>query len=330
MTSNNDDDIENILMKNKPNLSRGSIKTYMASYRKIKKESGIKMDTPKEIYENYKELLEWMMKNFNSNIRKTKIAVLVNLINDKSENEHRDEALVAFRTQMASDSTEDDLRISKQELTDTQKKNLISQNEVIKIFNELKSQAAPLFKLSSLNKNQFNLLQSYVLLSLYCLIPPRRSTDYTFFKIRNFDDSPQSLDNFMFNFNRSKKKPSSFVFNSYKNSNKMGRQIIEIPKTLEKIILEWSRFNKSDFLLVNGLGKQIAPSKITLWLNTIFGKSISSSMLRHIFLSEKFGGVNLEDLKKTANMMGQSDINTTLSYVQKDANKIIDENSKEK
>ena len=121
----------------------------------------------------------------------------------------------------------------------------------MKIYNQLKAEATPLLKLQHLSKNQFNLLQSYVLLSLYVLIAPRRSLDYTMFKIRNFDTSPNTLDNYMFNFNRSKKKPSSFIFNSYKNANRMGRQIIEIPKSLEKIINEWSKFNKSDDLLVN-------------------------------------------------------------------------------
>jgi hypothetical protein len=92
----------------------------------------------------------------------------------------------------------------------------------------------PLLKINTLNKAQFNLLQSFILLSLYVLIPPRRSTDYTAFKIRNFDTSPQSTDNYMINLNRSKKKNSSFIFNTYKNSHKMGRQIIPISKNFRK------------------------------------------------------------------------------------------------
>jgi hypothetical protein len=221
----------------------------------------------------------------------------------------------------------DDKEIN-QELTEKQKKNLISQEDVMKIYNQLKAEATPLLKLQHLSKNQFNLLQSYVLLSLYVLIAPRRSLDYTMFKIRNFDTSPQSSDNYMFNFNRSKKKPSSFVFNSYKNANRMGRQIIEIPKSLEKIINEWSKYNKSDYLLVNNNGNPISPSKIAYWLNQIFGKSISSSMLRHIFLSDKFGGVDLKELESTAEAMGQSNIKRTLKYVQKDSDKVIAENEK--
>jgi hypothetical protein len=327
--THSDENIKEIILTNRPKLSHGSINTYMASYRKIKSQSDINVDTPKDIVDNHKELLEWMRETMTPNIRKSKIACLVIIIDDKKDgDENKDIALKAFRNQMTDDGkTVDDKEIN-QELSERQKKNLISQKEVADIYSQLKSQATPLFKLSQLNKNQFNLLQSYVLLSLYVLIAPRRSTDYTAFKIRNFDSSPQSVDNYMFNFNRSKKKPSSFIFNTYKNANRMGRQIIEIPKSLEKIINEWSKFNKSDYLLVNNSGNPIAPSKITYWLNQIFGKSISTSMLRHIFLSDKFGGINLKELESTAEAMGQSDISRTLKYVQKDADKVIAENEK--
>jgi hypothetical protein len=317
--SNNDDYIKELIIKNRPKLSQGSINTYMASYRKIKKSSNINVETANDIVDNYQDLLSWMKDTMTPNVRKSKLACLTIIIDDKTnENEEKkNKALQEFRKQMSIDGEIVDKQDSNQELTERQRKNYISQEEVLKIYNELKSQATPLFKIDRLNKNQFNLLQSYVLLSLYTHIAPRRSTDYTAFKIRNFNTSPQSTDNYMFNFNRSKKKPSSFVFNTYKNANRMGRQIIEIPKSLEKIINEWSRFNKSDYLLVNNSGNPITPSKITLWLNQIFGKSISSSMLRHIFLSEKFGDVNLNDLQNTAREMGQSDITQTLKYVQK-------------
>lgn len=329
-TMSNDEKIKEIILKNRPKLSMGSMNTYMASYRKIRKDSGVSVDTEKDIIDNYEKILKYMNDTMTPNIRKSKIASLVIIIDDKKDGDkEKDIALEAFRKQMSVDGTVVNKKYDSQELSDKQKKNFIPLEEVRKIYNELKSQAIPLFKFNNLNKAQFNLLQSYVLLSLYMLIPPRRSTDYAFpFKIRNFDSSPQSVDNYMFNFNRSKKKPASFVFNTYKNSNRMGRQIIDIPKPLEKIITEWSKFNKSDYLLVNNAGNNVAPSKITLWLNQIFNKQISSSMLRHIFLSDKYANVNLQDLKDTAESMGQSDITTALRYVQKNSDQVVEENQK--
>jgi hypothetical protein len=41
-------------------------------------------------------------------------------------------------------------------------------------------------------------------------------------------------------------------------------------------------------------------------------------MLRHIYLTEKFGHVNLEDIEDTTEMMGNSKIDRTLKYVSKE------------
>lgn len=328
-----DNTLENIrqaIKANKPNLSASTIQTYLSSFRKVRRESKIELKSVKDIIDKHKEILEHLQED-TPGARKSKLACLVTILNDpeKKDEEDRAEALKAYRAQMLVDSKIVNEKYDKQELTERQQKNLIDQKEVLKIYERLKAQAQPLFKFDILNKQQFNILQSYVLLSLYVLIPPRRSTDYTFFKIRNYSTEPGTEDNYMFNFNRNKKKNSSFVFNTYKNANRLGRQIIDIPKNLEKIITEWSKFNKSDYLLVNSLGKQVSPSKITLWLNNIFDKSISSSMLRHIFLSDKFGKINLSDLKKTANDMGQGDINTTLAYVEKNSENIVKQNKEE-
>jgi hypothetical protein len=203
---------------------------------------------------------------------------------------------------------------TKQELTEKQKENFLPQDEIINIYEVLKEQATPLFKLNQLNKKQFETMQLYVLLSLYILIPPRRTMDYTHFKIRSINPE---VDNF-FLAPKKKKELGSFVFNQYKNSNKLGAQIIErIPKELEKIIEKWKQFNKSDYLLVNSVGKQVAGSRIAVMLNDLFGKKISTSMLRHIYLTNKFGNINLKDLKDTAENMGSSGIERMLKYVDK-------------
>jgi site-specific recombinase XerD len=81
----------------------------------------------------------------------------------------------------------------------------------------------------------------------------------------------------------------------------------------------WKTFNKADYLLINNQGKPVSQSKIASWLNDIFGgRQISTSMLRHIFLTNKYKDVDLQDLTDTANAMGQTDIRRTLKYVNKD------------
>lgn len=309
-----------IIKKNRPQLSMGSIRTYMSSIRRIQKDCDCSVESVEDIIKHKDEIVKTLGEKMSPMIRKTKISGLIVILDDKDieHDDDRKDALEYYRKVMASDADIVSKREEEQELTDTQKDNVISQGEVMKIYNQVKSQATPLLKLEKLNKTQFQLLQTYVLLSLYTLIPPRRSTDYTAFKIRNFDDSQASKDNYMTNFNKNKKKGfSSFVFNTYKNSTRIGRQIIEIPKTLERVIDVWKQFNKSDWLLVNSVGNPVSQTKIVYWLNEIFGKNISSSLLRHIFLTSKYSNVNLKELKNDTEMMGNTEIERSLKYVQK-------------
>ena len=312
-----------IIKKNRPRLSTGSIRTYMASIRRIQKDCDCSVETVDDIIKNKDEIVKTLGDKMTPMIRKTKISGLIVILDDKDieHDDARKDALEYYRKVMASDADIVSKREEEQELTETQKENLISQDDVMKVFNQIRAQALPLLKLEKLNKAQFELLQSYVLLSLYTMIPPRRSTDYTAFKIRNFDDSQTSKDNYMTNFNKNKRKGlSSFVFNTYKNSTRLGRQVIEIPKTLEKVIEIWKQFNKSDWLLVNSHGNPVTQTKIVYWLNEIFGKNISSSLLRHIFLTSKYSNVNLRELKNDTEMMGNSEIERSLIYVQKPDN----------
>ena len=123
----------------------------------------------------------------------------------------------------------------------------------------------------------------------------------------------------MTNFNRNKKKGlSSFVFNSYKNSKRLGRQVMnDIPKSLEKIINQWMEFNKSDYLLVNLKGEKVDHSRMNQWFNNIFEKNIGTSMLRHIYATNLLGDVDLSKLKAVSESMGHESIQTTLEYAMK-------------
>jgi hypothetical protein len=73
---------------------------------------------------------------------------------------------------------------------------------------------------------------------------------------------------------------------------------------LLKIYWKWSPNTK--YLLVNVEGKPLDRSnQITRRLNSLFGKKISSSMLRNIFLTEKFA-TPMAELKEATKAMGTS------------------------
>lgn len=334
-SKNDNQHLKDIIVKNRPLLAKNTINTYMASIRKIQQICDCDAESIEGLIKNRKKIIDSLGEVQTPMVRKSKISVIIAILDDK-HNEHSEElaeALKEYRKVMTEDANKVNKREISQELSDKQKDNLISQEEVTKVYNDLKAEATPLLKKQILNRSQFETLQKYVLLSMYVLIAPRRSMDYASFKIRNFDETADSTDNYMVNYSKNKKKGNaSFVFNTYKNSKRLGRQTVDnVPKPLEKLIDTWKLFNKSDYLLVNSQGNPISQSRIAVLLNDIFGgKNISTSMLRHIYLSDKFKDVNLQELEETANNMGQKDIRRTLKYVDKNYDEIVKKNGEEK
>jgi hypothetical protein len=303
------------IKKNRPNLSNSSIKTYISSINAISNNIKKELTTPKSLVENYKLILE-SMADFKPNPRKTKIAAIISVIDDK-HNEHSKEiteALDAYRKQMFDDADVIAEKDKKQKMSINQELNFITWDEVMEIYEEVKAIALPYLKLKRITDKQFFAIQNYILLSLYVLIPPRRSLDYVDFKLRNIDTE---RDNYMVRSGKTANSKAEFVFNSYKNASRLGRQTITIPKDLANLIEKWGKINSGEWLLTTIDFKPITQTRVTSMLNKIFKKKISTSMLRHIYLTKHFGNVDLESLEEVTREMGSKQISRTLAYVSK-------------
>jgi hypothetical protein len=304
--------LEETIKQNRPNISLSSVKTYLSNIKSISKAIDKPLKNAGDILQHHEEIFKYLLDQ-KLNVRKTKLSAFIVVLDKGKEknDESTEKVLNKFRKQITEDGAKNEERDTKQELTESQKENYIPWTEVLKIYQNLKTESESLFKLDRLTLNQFKKLQNYILLSLYVLIKPRRSLDYADFRIRNVTNE----DNHMII--KGRKRTAYFVFNKYKNSSRLGSQTIEIPNTLKVLINKWIEKNPYDWLLVNGKGNKITQSKISDMLNDIFGKRIGSSMLRHIYLTDKYGKVDLEELKETTQEMGNSDINRTLAYVSK-------------
>jgi len=265
----------------------------------------LSINTPQEAIQHYESILEFL-KDRPAMSRKTVLSALVVLC-DKVDG--AEQTVKSFRDLMLSDIQKVNDEYDEQKMNDKQLNAMMSMDEIMTRYNTLKNEVTPLFKLASLDKDQFQQVQLYVLLSCLLLIPPRRSLDYTEFKIRN----PDEHSNYMV---MEKKKPF-FRFHVYKTASKYGTQTIAIPPTLAKIIRDWTHLNTHDYLLVNHHGNKHTSSSIVPLLHGFFGKSISTSMLRHIFLSELHKDTpSLKLMKNIASDMGHS-VGVSLTYVKK-------------
>jgi integrase len=111
---------------------------------------------------------------------------------------------------------------------------------------------------------------------------------------------------------------NDFVFNAYKTSkNGSIQQRVPIPKTLKALLNKAIKVNKYDYLLVSTTGEKLSSIIITQRLNKLFGSKTSTSMLRHIYLSNVYKDVPaLKEMKELADNMGH-DVSTALQYVKK-------------
>ena len=92
------------------------------------------------------------------------------------------------------------------------------------------------------------------------------------------------------------------VLNKYKTAKKYEENKIDIPKDLEKILRFWIRVNGMGILFKSSTGKELSRNALSQLLikNTkkYMGKSISTTMLRKIYLSSKYGEVKKRNGKR--------------------------------
>ena len=300
-----------IIQKNRPHLAISSAKTYVSIIRNLSKQMNIDLSTPDKVINHTDDIVEHF-KDLEPKLRKTRLsALIVFLDNPKEVTEDALKTMDIFRKQMMKDGAQYSQELRLQEKTPKQEDGWMDWNDIIANYKNLEKEVSYFKTQTSLTKQQFKRVQMFVLLSCLLLIPPRRSTDYVMFKIRNEDINK---DNFM----ETKGRKSYFVFNTYKTAKKYGKETIEIPTALKNIINRWKLINKNDYLLVNSnMDKKINATQLNSMLYDYFNKPLSTSLIRHIFLSEKYKNVPaLQEMQKTADEMGHS-LTQALEYVKK-------------
>ena len=192
--------------------------------------------------------------------------------------------------------------------SDKQIKHWMSQEEVQAVWEKLKEEVEPLLKKKKLKEAETKLLQSYVILSLFVLQPPRRSLDYTQLIV-----VPEFNENLDKTYNYLSLRHKTFYFNNYKTSGTYHTQSKPIPEELFQIL---KKYRKTGLLLQNG-DKVLTSPQMTLILNKIFGKKVAVSMLRNIYLTSKYGDES-KSLAKDVSDMSTSVDTAMRNYIKKD------------
>jgi hypothetical protein len=283
------------IKEKRPNLGANSIKTYISSLTSINK----KMDGELTIewYDKHsKEIILFLDKsNSNSKTSKTILSAIYILTSNKEIHDKMIEL---------SDSVNKEYKTNKK--TEKQVDNWISSDKIKDIYKDYYDKTIKIIKQRIINKYDTELVIKYLLLGFLSgsILAPRRSRDYALLKIRNYN---KDVDNYY--------EKGVCYFNNYKTKNVYGRQTLLLPKELNDVIKKFNKINPTDYMLFSTNGNPLSSSQITKILNDIFGLNVSTSMLRHIFLSDKYSNVE-EQMKQDAIAMGHSS-NTQSEYIVK-------------
>jgi hypothetical protein len=208
--------------------------------------------------------------------------------------------------------------------TEKEEKNWIEWSDVMKRWSSLKKETENIRTRKSrqdVRPSEYNKLQQFVVLSLYCLTPPRRNKDYqSMIVVRKATSLRPALN--PENGNYLVLDKGVFVFGDYKTSGCYGRQEIPIPEELFEILKDYLKFRPSPstfnkrkvnyrnqgLLLTDYNGESCSTDNyMTRLLNRIFdNKTISTGMLRHSYVSEFYKGIDPKVAFKIAEHMGHS------------------------
>lgn len=283
-------------------LTKSSLDSYTAKLKKLNNNNPIKNLN----FLNNIEKIKNIIKDYKPNTQRNYIIAVASILKcilntnktKKTENLYNqytkvlDEYNVKLKDQTA--------------MTDAENENWIKQDELESIYNDVKNN----------HKENKQMFQNYVLLSLYYLQAPRRNKDYQLLKISNKYNDTLSNEYNYFDIKRKK-----FIFNNYKTAKKYNRQEVDINEELFQILISYIKTLKlkdGDFIL-NDL-KTGQPYKntnsITLLLNRIFKKKIGASMLRKMYLTNKYGEQSNE-MNEDAKNMGTSTNVMQTNYIKK-------------
>ena len=227
-----------------------------------------------------------------------------------------DEELIKYyRTEMELLAKTFNAEMETQKKSQTQDENWVSLEQLKKVMKKYKAELDrdKILQKDQLSKKEFELLQKWIVSALYVIddINPPLRNNYIM-KITNKKDYDKltateiKQNNYLVIKSRNNK---FFSLGDYKTSGTYGTKLIDIGKQLNSALNIWLKYNTSENLLVNSKGGSMTANGLTKFIQKVFqptGKNnISSSMIRHIYITTKFPP-QLKEKQEVASKMGHS------------------------
>jgi len=307
----------------RPNLKENTVKQYQTNLNKLKKlfdsDDYDFLDNPKNVMEKIEALHYTTQRNFLNAI----IVLLMALNHD----EKYDKLLKEYGDLRDEFNNKYDEENKSGIISDKQSKNFATIEEVYEMINKMGAELKPIKKKNKddITKKEMNLLQAFVLFSIYSKYPMRNDVSQMEAISKRDYNKLKEEDKKSKNYLVVHKGGLFFVLNKFKTSKRYEQINIEIDDPqVKKLLRYYLRINGMGILFKSSTGKPLTRIEISKTLlkysQKYMGKSISSTLLRKIYLSSKYGDMKKE-LEKDNQIMGHSKevaLDTYVKEAQKD------------
>lgn len=308
------------IQKARPTLKTNTVKQYVINLNKLKKlfdtDDYDFLKDPDEVMDKISELHYLSQRNMLN-----AIIVLLMALNHDEKYDELLEKYGKLRDDM-NDKYSDEQKSGI--ISDKQSKNFATTEEVFEMINKMADDLKSLKKKSKddITKKELQLLQAYTLFNIYARMPFRNDvagmSAINQAAYKKLSDEEKKENNYLV---VPAKGQIYFVLNKYKTSKKYEELNLPIEDpNLRKILRYYLKMNGMGVLFKTSTGKpltRIELSKVLLkYSQAYMGKSISTTLLRKIYLSSKYGKMK-EELEKDNKVMGHSKEVALNTYVKK-------------
>lgn len=319
MTIESKNPVEDI-EKSRPQLKTNTVKQYVINLKKLQKiydtDGYDFLKKPEDVMDKISDLHYLSQRNILN-----AVIVLLMALNHKEKYDELLEEYGKLRDEL-NDKYSDEQKSGV--ISDKQSKNFATTEEVFEMINKMADDLKPIKKKSKddITKKEMQLLQAYTLFNIYARMPFRNDVAGMMAinqaAYKKLSDEEKKENNYLV-------VPSKgniyFVLNKYKTSKKYEELDLPIEDpNLRKILRYYLKMNGMGVLFKTSTGKpltRIELSKVLLkYSEKYMGKKISTTLLRKIYLSSKYGNMK-EELEKDNKVMGHSKQVALDTYVKK-------------
>lgn len=276
----------------RPTLGENSLKTYTSILNGIWKKAHPSKPFDIDWFRNVDEVMA-IIGDRTVQSRRSALSAIVVLLNGKDTQQYHD--------LMKIDNDIINKQYESQDKTEKQKDNWMTFDEIKANWKKEYERVKPILNAKTEpTNNELWALSKFMVLTITSGIffPPRRS-EWVDLKLK---PDNKETDNWI------DKKNGEFVWNSYKTASHFGRERVSYGSKFKRLLNRYlKRVGTQDYLIFDTAGNKMSQPAMTQVLNRMYGKNISTSMLRHIYMSEVHKDTpSLEELNRIARNMGHT------------------------